>query len=48
VQDQRRAIEFFARYFGFDPSTAYRYPNGVIIVHDADEAPEPRPEAQHG
>jgi catechol 2,3-dioxygenase-like lactoylglutathione lyase family enzyme len=36
VRDQQRSIEFYARYFGFDPATARRYPDGVIIVHDAD------------
>ncbi len=25
---------FFATYFGFDPSTARRYPDGVIIIRD--------------
>jgi catechol 2,3-dioxygenase-like lactoylglutathione lyase family enzyme len=35
VRDQRRSIDFYARYFGFDPSTARRYPDGVIIVHDS-------------
>ena len=36
VHDQGRSIEFYARYFGFDPATARRYPDGVIIVRDAD------------
>lgn len=36
VRDQQRSIEFYARYFGFDPSTAHVYPDGVIIVKDAD------------
>jgi catechol 2,3-dioxygenase-like lactoylglutathione lyase family enzyme len=36
VRDQQRAIDFYARYFGFDQATARRYPDGVIIVHDAD------------
>jgi catechol 2,3-dioxygenase-like lactoylglutathione lyase family enzyme len=36
VRDQRRSIEFYARYFGFDPSTAREYPDGVVIVKDAD------------
>jgi catechol 2,3-dioxygenase-like lactoylglutathione lyase family enzyme len=35
VRDQQRSIEFYARYFGFDPSTARRYPDGVVIVSDA-------------
>jgi catechol 2,3-dioxygenase-like lactoylglutathione lyase family enzyme len=36
VRDQERSIEFYARYFGFDPATSHRYPDGVIIVKDAD------------
>ena len=36
VRDQRRSIAFYATYFGFDPSTARRYPDGVVIIHDAD------------
>lgn len=35
VRDQRRSIEFYARYFGFDPSTARKYPDGVTIVKDS-------------
>ncbi len=35
VRDQQRSIEFYARYFGFDRSTAQTYPDGVIIVKDA-------------
>jgi catechol 2,3-dioxygenase-like lactoylglutathione lyase family enzyme len=36
VRDQQRSIEFFAAYFGFDPSTAHPYPDGVIIIRDAE------------
>jgi catechol 2,3-dioxygenase-like lactoylglutathione lyase family enzyme len=36
VGDQQRSIDFYAAYFGFDPSTATRYADGVIIVNDAD------------
>jgi catechol 2,3-dioxygenase-like lactoylglutathione lyase family enzyme len=36
VRDQRRSIEFFAAYFGFDPSTARRYADGVMIIRDAE------------
>ena len=35
VRDQQRSIDFYATYFGFEPSTARRYPDGVVIVHDA-------------
>ena len=36
VRDQQRAIDFYARFFRFDPSTARTYPDGVVIVHDPD------------
>src|SRR5262245_65880969 len=36
VRDQERFIAFYATYFGFDPSSARRYPDGVIIVKNAD------------
>ena len=36
VRDQERAVDFYARFFRFDPSTARRYPDGVVIVHDPD------------
>jgi catechol 2,3-dioxygenase-like lactoylglutathione lyase family enzyme len=36
VRDQQRAIDFYARFFRFDPATARRYPDGVVIVHDPD------------
>jgi catechol 2,3-dioxygenase-like lactoylglutathione lyase family enzyme len=35
VRDQQRSIDFYSRYFGFDPSTARRHPDGVVIVRDA-------------
>lgn len=34
VRDQQRSIEYYAQYFGFDPSTVRRYPDGDIIVRD--------------
>lgn len=34
VRDQQRSIAFYATYFGFDPATATRYPDGVVIVND--------------
>lgn len=37
VRDQERSIDFYAKYFGFDPATARRYPDGVIIIRDADD-----------
>jgi catechol 2,3-dioxygenase-like lactoylglutathione lyase family enzyme len=36
VRDQQRSIAFYARYFGFDPTTARRYPDGVVIVRNAE------------
>jgi catechol 2,3-dioxygenase-like lactoylglutathione lyase family enzyme len=36
VRDQQRSIDFYATYFGFDPSTARRYPDGVVIIRNAD------------
>jgi catechol 2,3-dioxygenase-like lactoylglutathione lyase family enzyme len=35
VRDQDRSIAFYSTYFGFDPATARRYPDGVVIVSDA-------------
>jgi len=36
VQDQDRSLRFYAKYFGFDPATATRYPDGTVIVRDRD------------
>ena len=36
VRDQQRAIDFYARFFRFDPATPRRYPDGVVILHDPD------------
>jgi len=36
VADQARSQEFYVTYFGFDPATATRYPDGTVIVRDAD------------
>lgn len=56
VRDQERSIDFYATYFGFDPASARRYPDGVVIVHDADgfalalgtdDAPERSPGFPH-
>jgi catechol 2,3-dioxygenase-like lactoylglutathione lyase family enzyme len=35
VRDQQRSIDFYATYFGFDPATGRRYPDGVVIIRDA-------------
>jgi catechol 2,3-dioxygenase-like lactoylglutathione lyase family enzyme len=34
VRDQDRSLRFYATYFGFDPETATRYPDGTVIVRD--------------
>lgn len=36
VADSDRSLAFYAMYFGFDPETATRYPDGTTIVRDAD------------
>ncbi|BCB76099.1 hypothetical protein GCM10022251_56720 [Phytohabitans flavus] len=36
VRDQQRSVTFYQRYFGFDPATAQRYPDGTVFVRDAD------------
>jgi catechol 2,3-dioxygenase-like lactoylglutathione lyase family enzyme len=35
VRDPQRSIRFYHTYFGFDPATAQRYPDGTVIVRDA-------------
>jgi catechol 2,3-dioxygenase-like lactoylglutathione lyase family enzyme len=36
VQDHDRSLRFYATYFGFDPATATSYPDGTVIVRNAD------------
>jgi catechol 2,3-dioxygenase-like lactoylglutathione lyase family enzyme len=36
VRDYRRSLRFYAAYFGFDPATAQEYPDGTVIVRNAD------------
>jgi catechol 2,3-dioxygenase-like lactoylglutathione lyase family enzyme len=36
VRDYERSLRFYATYFGFDPGTAQEYPDGTVIVRDAD------------
>ena len=36
VADADRSVDFYATYFGFDPATAQRYPDGTVIVRNAD------------
>jgi len=35
VLDTQRSVAFYAAYFGFDPATAQRYPDGTVIVRNA-------------
>jgi catechol 2,3-dioxygenase-like lactoylglutathione lyase family enzyme len=36
VRDERRSQQFYAAYFGFDLATATRYPDGTVIIRNAD------------
>lgn len=36
VRDADRSVRFYSEYFGFDPATAQRYPDGTVIVRNAD------------
>jgi catechol 2,3-dioxygenase-like lactoylglutathione lyase family enzyme len=36
VADQGRSRRFYERYFGFDPDQARIYPDGTLILRDAD------------
>lgn len=52
VRDHERSLRFYAAYFGFDPATSQTYPDGTVIVRDADgfdlalhPAAEPPPRA---
>jgi len=36
VRDLERSLSFYATYFGFDPDTAQTYPDGTVIVRNAD------------
>jgi predicted enzyme related to lactoylglutathione lyase len=36
VRDAERSMRFYATYFGFDPATAQTYPDGTVIVRNAD------------
>ncbi len=36
VRDHERSLRFYATYLGFDPGTARTYPDGTVIVRDAD------------
>jgi catechol 2,3-dioxygenase-like lactoylglutathione lyase family enzyme len=36
VADLERSRSFYERYFGFDPDQARSYPDGTVILRDAD------------
>ncbi|HEX6352917.1 VOC family protein [Actinophytocola sp.] len=36
VRDEQRSQRFYSEYFGFDPATAQRYPDGTVIIRNAD------------
>jgi catechol 2,3-dioxygenase-like lactoylglutathione lyase family enzyme len=36
VTDSERSLRFYSDYFGFDPRTATRYPDGTTIVRNRD------------
>jgi catechol 2,3-dioxygenase-like lactoylglutathione lyase family enzyme len=36
VRDELRSQRFYSAYFGFDPATAQRYPDGTVIIRNAD------------
>ncbi len=36
VRDERRSQHFYSAYFGFDQATAPQYPNGTVIIRNAE------------
>ena len=36
MRDHDRSARFYATYFGFDPATAQTYPDGTVIIRNAD------------
>ena len=53
VSDQERSRRFYENHFGFDAGPARRYPDGTLIIHDADGFalalhPAPTPSASAG
>ena len=36
VRDEPRSRQFYSAYFGFDPAAAQRYPDGTVIIRNAD------------
>jgi catechol 2,3-dioxygenase-like lactoylglutathione lyase family enzyme len=36
VRDERRSRQFYSAYFGFDQATVQKYPDGTVIIRNAD------------
>lgn len=36
IREEARSLAFYEKYFGFDPATARRYPDGTVIVRNGD------------
>jgi catechol 2,3-dioxygenase-like lactoylglutathione lyase family enzyme len=36
VRDERRSQQFYTAYFGIGPATAQQYPDGTVIIRNAD------------
>ena len=36
VLEADRSLDFYSTYFGFDPATTQRYPDGTVIIRNAD------------
>lgn len=36
VRDIERSRDFYQTYFGFDPATAQRYPDGTVLIRNAE------------
>lgn len=35
VRDEQRSQQLYSAYFGFDPATAQKYPDGRVIIRNA-------------
>ena len=36
VRDERRSLQFYSAYFGFDLASAQEYPDGTVVIRNAD------------
>jgi hypothetical protein len=41
VRAEQRSLQFYSTYFGFDPATAQKYPDGTVIIRNADGSTSP-------